>query len=147
MTDISNLVDNAKKNGLKLIPNPTHVKGGREYYLCDEGLSNRYGSFIELNRTQLEDGYLRAMPEILEATGKRYAWHPEELEILQQIKVDLKAGKPIIITADGTINEFVVQDGLYGRTPKLLSDKRMIRGLICYKPAQSERFLINCIKL
>jgi len=143
MTDISILVEDTKKKGLKIVPNPNKVEGGRDYYLFIEGLANYYGNFIPLNRSNLEVAYLRAMPKILEATGKRYAWYPEKLELLNVIKEDFESGKPIILTAEGTTNEFVVQNR-YGRNIKPIKDTRR---LLAEETTGSKRFLITCNSL
>jgi|GEM_PF-4377079 len=139
MTDITHLVNSAKKNGLKIVLNPNHVDGGREYYLCDEELAKDI-HFIYENRTELGKAYLSAMPEIINATGKMYAWQPEELEVLQKVKETLAKGKPVVITADGTLDEFVVQDS-WGRYPKLINNTSVNK--LGYKPGQKP-FSIEC---
>jgi hypothetical protein len=139
MTDIANLIDNAKKNGLKIVLNPNHVDGGREYYLCDKGLSKDI-HFIYENRIELGKAYLHAMPEIIKATGKKYAWYPEELEVLQKVEETLAKGKPVVITADGTLDEFVVQDN-WGRYPKPINNANVNK--IGYNLGQKP-FSIEC---
>ena len=141
MTDITTLVDNAKKNGLKIVLNPNHVDGGRGYYLCDSGLSKDI-HFIYENRTELGKAYLHAMPEIIQATEQRYAWHLDELkflEVLQKVEETLAKGKPVVITADGTLDEFVVQNN-WGRYPNLITDPRKLIGY----GSKSKTFSMEC---
>ncbi len=113
MPDISNLIDNARNNartnGFKFVQNENSLcPGARKYWLMDPALKGYEGTKFEALKPELALAYSAVMLEAIQATKKSCAQYPEKIELLDEIKERYLRGEKIIITAEGTINEFAV---------------------------------------